>query len=64
MAKEKTSDDVSANPGAPTFKSHSQVLEEHRASVIYSDADCCGGHAITFGVGVDGRFDDKPELRG
>lgn len=40
------------------------VLEDHRASVLYSDADCFGGHAITFSVGADGEFDEEPYLWG
>jgi hypothetical protein len=40
------------------------VLEDHRASVIFDDAQCFGGHAITFTVGVDGRLHDEPYLWG
>ena len=40
------------------------VLEDHRASIVFSDADCFGGHAITFSVGADGKFDDEPYLWG
>ncbi len=40
------------------------VLEDHRASLIFSDAECFGGHAITFAVGADGRLDEEPYLWG
>ncbi len=41
-----------------------QVLEDHRAALIFDDADCFGGHAITFSVGADGKFDEEPYLWG
>jgi hypothetical protein len=41
-----------------------QVLEDHRASLIFSDAECFGGHAITFSVGADGKLDEEPYLWG
>ncbi len=40
------------------------VLEDHRASLIFSDAECFGGHNITFSVGADGRLDEEPYLWG
>ena len=41
-----------------------QVLEDHRASLIFSDAGCFGGHAIVFSVGADGKLDEEPNLWG
>jgi hypothetical protein len=41
-----------------------QVLEDHRASLIFNDAGCFGGHAITFSVGADGKLDEEPYLWG
>jgi hypothetical protein len=41
-----------------------QVLEDHRACLIFGDAGCFGGHAITFSVGADGRLDEEPYLWG
>ncbi len=41
-----------------------QVLEDHRASLIFSDAECFGGHAITFSVGADGKLNEEPYLWG
>jgi hypothetical protein len=41
-----------------------QVLEDHRASLIFNDAECFGGHAITFSVGADGQLDEEPYLWG
>ena len=40
------------------------VLEDHRASLNFTDAECFGGHAITFEVGADGKLDDEPYLWG
>jgi hypothetical protein len=40
------------------------VLEDHRASLNFNDAECFGGHAITFSVGADGRLEEKPYLWG
>ena len=40
------------------------VLEDHRASLNFNDAECFGGHAITFSVGADGRLEDEPYLWG
>jgi hypothetical protein len=40
------------------------VREDHRASLSFSDAECFGGHAITFSVGADGRLNDEPDLWG
>ena len=41
-----------------------QVLEDHRAFLVFSDAECFGGHAIVFSVGVDGKLDEEPNLWG
>lgn len=41
-----------------------QVLEDHRASLQFSDAECFGGHWITFSVGADGNLDEEPYLWG
>jgi hypothetical protein len=40
------------------------VLEDHRASLHFGDADCFGGHWITFAVGADGKLDETPFLWG
>ena len=40
------------------------VLEDHRASLNFNDAECFGGHAITFEVGADGKLDSEPYLWG
>jgi hypothetical protein len=40
------------------------VLEHHRASLQFSDAECFGGHWITFSVGADGKLDEEPYLWG
>lgn len=40
------------------------VLEDHRASLHFSDAGCFGGHWITFSVGADGELDEEPYLWG
>jgi hypothetical protein len=40
------------------------VLEDHRASLQFSDAECFGGHWITFSVGADGKLDEEPFLWG
>jgi hypothetical protein len=41
-----------------------QVLDDHRAVLLFSDAECFGGHTITFSVGADGRLDEDPYLWG
>lgn len=41
-----------------------QVLEDHRAFLVFNDADFFGGHAIVFSVGADGRLDEEPYLSG
>jgi len=41
-----------------------QVLEDHRAFLVFSDAECFGGHAIVFSVGADGKLDEEPNLWG
>ncbi|WP_020470155.1 DUF2262 domain-containing protein [Zavarzinella formosa] len=41
-----------------------QVLEDHRAFLVFSDAECFGGHAIVFSVGADGILDEEPDLWG
>jgi hypothetical protein len=40
------------------------VLEDHRASFVFSDAECFGGHAIVFSVGAEGRLDEQLDLWG
>ena len=40
------------------------VLEDHRAFLVFSDAGCFGGHAIVFSVGADGKLDEEPNLWG
>lgn len=40
------------------------VLEDHRASLQFSDAGCFGGHWITFSVGAGGKLDEEPNLWG
>jgi hypothetical protein len=40
------------------------VLEDHRAELQFSDAECFGGHWITFSVGADGKLDEEPYLWG
>jgi hypothetical protein len=40
------------------------VLEDHRALLNFNDAECFGGHVITFSVGADGRLDEEPYLWG
>jgi hypothetical protein len=40
------------------------VLEDHRAALNFSDAECFGGHAITFSVGADGKMEEEPYLWG
>jgi hypothetical protein len=40
------------------------VLEDQRAVVNFNDAECFGGHVITFSVGADGRYDEEPYLWG
>jgi hypothetical protein len=40
------------------------VLEDYRACLNFSDAECFGGHAITFSVGADGKLDEEPYLWG
>ena len=41
-----------------------QVLEDHRAALLFDDAGLFGGHTITFSVGADGRLDEEPYLWG
>ena len=41
-----------------------QVSEDHRAFLVFSDAECFGGHAIVFSVGADGKLDEEPSLWG
>lgn len=41
-----------------------QVLEDHRAFLVFSDAECFGGHAIVFSVGADGELEEEPSLWG
>jgi hypothetical protein len=43
---------------------HVSVLEDHRASLQFSDAECFGGHWITFSIGADGKLDEEPYLWG
>lgn len=40
------------------------VLEDHRAFLVFNDADCFGGHAIVFSVGADGVLEEEPDLWG
>ena len=40
------------------------VLEDHRAFLIFSDAECFGGHALVFSVGADGKLDEDPQMWG
>jgi len=40
------------------------VLEDHRAFLVFSDAECFGGHALVFSVGADGRMDEEPNMWG
>lgn len=40
------------------------VMEDHRAELHFSDAECFGGHWITFSVGADGKLDEEPYLWG